>query len=60
MAAPGTVNFRVIAMTNYAIVPEGTDLSSSELRRGVRAICDRSLVLNSTKKSRRVASKSNN
>jgi hypothetical protein len=33
MAAPGTVNFRVIADDYYAIVPEGTDLSSSELRR---------------------------
>lgn len=33
MAAPGAVNFRVIADDYYAIVPEGTDLSSSELRR---------------------------
>src|SRR5712691_8348298 len=33
MAAPGTVNFRVIADDYYAIVPDGTDLSSSELRR---------------------------
>jgi tetratricopeptide (TPR) repeat protein len=33
MAAPGTVNFRVIADDYYAIVPEGTDLSSSEMRR---------------------------
>lgn len=33
MAAPGTVNFRVIADDYYAIVPEGTDPSSSELRR---------------------------
>jgi len=33
MAAPGTVNLRVIADDYYAIVPEGTDLSSSELRR---------------------------
>jgi tetratricopeptide (TPR) repeat protein len=34
MAAPGTVNFRVIADDYYAIVPEGTDPTSSELRRG--------------------------
>jgi hypothetical protein len=33
LAAPGTVNFRVIADDYYAIVPEGTDPSSSELRR---------------------------
>src|SRR5712691_3383199 len=33
MAAPGAVNFRVIADDYYAIVPEGTDPSSSELRR---------------------------
>jgi hypothetical protein len=34
MAAPGTINFRVIADDYYAIVPEGTDPTSSELRRG--------------------------
>src|SRR5713226_2269927 len=33
MAAPGTINFRVIADDYYAIVPEGTDPASSELRR---------------------------
>jgi tetratricopeptide (TPR) repeat protein len=33
LAAPGAVNFRVIADDYYAIVPEGTDPSSSELRR---------------------------
>ncbi len=33
MAAPGTINFRVIADDYYAIVPEGTDPTSSELRR---------------------------
>src|SRR5437870_13083472 len=33
MAAPGTINFRVIADDYYAIVPEGTDPSSSEMRR---------------------------
>ena len=34
LAAPGTINFRVIADDYYAIIPEGTDPSSSELRRG--------------------------
>jgi tetratricopeptide (TPR) repeat protein len=33
MATPGTVNFRVIADDYYAIVPEGTDPASSEMRR---------------------------
>ena len=33
MAAQGTINFRVIADDYYAIVPEGTDPASSELRR---------------------------
>ncbi|MFN2578019.1 MAG: tetratricopeptide repeat protein [Pyrinomonadaceae bacterium] len=32
LAAPGTVNFRVIADEYYAIVPEGTDPTTSELR----------------------------
>src|SRR5439155_18356639 len=32
LAAPGTVNFRVIADEYYAIIPEGTDPTSSELR----------------------------
>ncbi len=34
LAAPGAINFRVIADNYYAIVPEGTDPASSELRRG--------------------------
>ena len=34
MAAPGTINFRVIADDYFAIVPEGTDPTSSEMRRG--------------------------
>jgi hypothetical protein len=34
MAAPGAINFRVIADDYYAIVPEGTDPTSSEMRRG--------------------------
>ena len=33
LAAPGTINFRVIADAYYAIVPEGIDPASSELRR---------------------------
>ena len=33
MAAPGTINFRVIADDYYAIVPEGTDPTLSEIRR---------------------------
>lgn len=32
LAAPGTINFRVIADDYYAIVPEGTDPTSSEVR----------------------------
>lgn len=34
MAVPGVINFRVIADEYYAIVPEGTDPASSEMRRG--------------------------
>ena len=34
MAAPGTINFRVIADDYYAIVPEGIDPTASEMRRG--------------------------
>jgi hypothetical protein len=34
MAAPGAINFRVIADAYYAIAPEGTDPASSEIRRG--------------------------
>lgn len=33
LAAPGAINFRVIGDEYYAIVPEGTDPYSSELRR---------------------------
>src|SRR5580765_5779247 len=32
LAAPGTINFRVIADDYYAIVPEGTDPTSSDIR----------------------------
>jgi hypothetical protein len=34
LGAPGTVNFRVIGDEYYAVLPQGTDPSSSELRRG--------------------------
>jgi hypothetical protein len=34
LAAPGTINFRVIGDEYYVVVPEGTDPASSELRRG--------------------------
>jgi len=34
LGAPGAVNFRVIADDYYAVLPEGTDPASSELRRG--------------------------
>jgi len=33
LAAPGTINFRIIGDIYYAVVPEGTDPASSELRR---------------------------
>ena len=33
LAVPGVINFRVISDDYYAIVPEGTDPTSSELRR---------------------------
>lgn len=33
LAAPGAINFRVIGDLYYAIIPEGTDPTSSELRR---------------------------
>src|SRR4030095_10839538 len=32
LAAPGAINFRVIADDYYVIVPEGTDPTSSEIR----------------------------
>jgi hypothetical protein len=34
LAAPGTINFRVIGDEYYVVLPAGTDPSSSELRRG--------------------------
>ncbi|HSS18559.1 MAG TPA: hypothetical protein VLL54_00535 [Pyrinomonadaceae bacterium] len=34
LAAPGAINFRVIGDEYFVVVPEGTDPTSSELRRG--------------------------
>lgn len=34
LGAPGAINFRVIGDDYYAVLPEGTDPASSELRRG--------------------------
>lgn len=45
MAAPGTINFRVITDDYYAIVPETTDPTSSELRRGFMQFVIDPLVL---------------
>jgi hypothetical protein len=45
LAAPGTINLRVIADDYYAIVPEGTDPASSELRRAyLRYVVDPLMV----------------
>ncbi len=45
LAAPGAVNFRIIADDYYAIVPEGTDPTSSELRRAYLQYVIDALVL---------------
>jgi hypothetical protein len=45
MAAPGTINLRVIADDYYAIVPESTDPTSSELRRAFMQFVIDPLVL---------------
>lgn len=45
LAAPGTINLRVITDDYYAIVPEGTDPTSSELRRGYLQYVIDALVL---------------
>lgn len=49
LAAPGTVNFRVIADDYFMIVPEGTDPASSELRRGYIQYVVDALVLRGNK-----------
>jgi hypothetical protein len=45
LAAPGTINFRIIADDYYAVVPEGTNPSSSELRRAYLQYVIDALVL---------------
>src|SRR5438552_460741 len=49
LAAPGTVNFRVIADEYYAIIPEGTDPTSSEIRRAFLQFVIDPLVLKFSK-----------
>src|SRR2546423_6731037 len=49
LAAPGAINFRVIADDYYAIVPEGTDPTSSELRRAYIQYVVDALVLRANK-----------
>jgi hypothetical protein len=49
LAAAGTLNFRVIADNYYAIVPEGTDPTSSELRRAFIQFIVDPLVLQNNK-----------
>lgn len=45
LAAPGAINFRVIGDDYYAVVPEGTNPSSSELRRAYLQYVIDALVL---------------
>jgi hypothetical protein len=45
LAAPGAINFRVISDDYYAVVPEGTNPSSSELRRAYLQYVIDALVL---------------
>lgn len=49
LAAPGAINFRVITDDYYAIVPEGTDPASSELRRAYLQYVIDALVLHFNK-----------
>ena len=49
LAAPGTINFRVIADDYYTIVPEGTQPASSELRRAYIQYVVDALVLGGNK-----------
>jgi tetratricopeptide (TPR) repeat protein len=49
LAAPGTINFRIIADDYFTIVPEGTDPRSSELRRGYIQYVVDALVLRNNK-----------
>ena len=45
LAPPGTINFRIIGDDYYAVVPEGTDPTSSELRRAYLQYVIDALVL---------------
>ena len=45
LAAPGAINFRIIADDYYAVVPEGTNPGSSELRRAYLQYVIDALVL---------------
>jgi hypothetical protein len=49
LAAPGTINFRVIADDYFTIVPEGTQPASSELRRAYIQYVVDALVLRGNK-----------
>jgi tetratricopeptide (TPR) repeat protein len=49
LAAPGTINFRVIADDYFTIVPEGTEPASSELRRAYIQYVVDALVLRGNK-----------
>ncbi len=49
LAVPGVINFRVIADDYYAIVPEGIDPTSSELRRAFIQFVVDALVLHNNK-----------
>ena len=49
LAVPGAINFRVIADDYYVIVPEGTDPTSSELRRAFIQFIVDALVLHNNK-----------
>src|SRR6185503_695447 len=45
LAAPGAINFRIIGDDYYAVVPEGTNPGSSELRRAYLQYVIDALVL---------------
>ena len=49
LAVPGAINFRVITDDYYAIVPEGTDPTSSELRRAFIQFVVDALILHNNK-----------
>jgi len=49
LAVPGVINFRIISDDYYAVVPEGTDPASSELRRAFIQFVVDALVLHNNK-----------